>query len=154
MFVMINSLQITYTLHKLVFLMDKLADTTLRQEVKLTFSQFRILMAVGYKKDISQRDIADFWDLTQPAVSRQVELLMKKKLLSRRDNKENRREHLLNLTSAGEKILSQASQILNDTYSSIYKIIPKEEHGVILRNLDTLLQSMCSGKYHSFCKEE
>ena len=150
---MTYSQEITYTLHKLVFLMDKLGDQSLQKKVNLTFSQFRILMAVGYKENISQRDIADFWDMTQAAVSRQVEILIKKKLVSKKDNKENRREHMLNLTQQGEQLLVKATGVLDNTYQTIYSVIPQSEQGKMSQNLDKLLQAICNGKTHSFCDD-
>ena len=144
---------ITYTLHKLGFLMDKIGDTTLQKHFQMTFSQFKILIAINHKKDASQRDIADFWDMTEAAVSRQIEILMNKKLVARRENKENRREHLLNLTQSGLKSLDKATKLLDQEYGKIYSVIPLEEQKILVNNLDTLLQTICRGEPHSFCND-
>ena len=150
---MTHSREITFTLHKLVFLMDKIGDQSLQKNVNITFSQFRILLAINHKENLSQRDIAEFWDMTQAAVSRQVEILIKKKLVTRKDNKDNRREHVLNLTVEGENLLTKASVALDTEYHSVYKVISEEEQSIMSRNLDKLLQTICNGKTHSFCSD-
>ena len=139
---MIPSHQITYNLHKSVFLLDKLADRILRERLKMTFSQFRVLMAIG-RKDVCQKDIADFWDMTEAAVSRQIEILAGKKLITKKENAKNRRARIVSLTSSGEKLLQRAFTLIDGEYEEIYKDINQKERKVLVESLDKLLCSMC-----------
>jgi DNA-binding MarR family transcriptional regulator len=94
-----NSL--VYRFHKLMFLMDRHADQLLRKEFDLGLAQFFILMAIFEHTECSQRDIAKYLELTEPAVSRHVEGLTTRGYIVRRTNANNRREHLLQLSEDG-----------------------------------------------------
>lgn len=119
--------EIVRNLHRLVFLMDKIADHLLRKKLYLTFSQFRILIVVGKIKNVTQAEVAKFLDLSPAAISRQIELLAAKKLLKVSANAKVRRENILALTSKGHKQLEKAMDIMSGSFNRIYKILGKSE---------------------------
>jgi DNA-binding MarR family transcriptional regulator len=103
---------LVYRFHKLMFMMDRHADQLLRREFDLGYAQFLVLMAVAEHGVCSQRGIATYLDLTEPAVSRQVEVLTARGYLDRRTNEQNRREHLLQLTLDGRQSYDQITGAL------------------------------------------
>src|SRR5437867_4108440 len=123
---MIHSRDITYNLHKVVFLLDKIADKALEQKLEITFSQFKILMAID-GEEVCQKTIADYWDMTEAAVSRQIDLLVAKKIINRKENAENRRQHMLSLTKTGKQQLKSAIKLIDQKYEEIFQVIDQKE---------------------------
>lgn len=148
---MIHSRDITYNLHKLVFLLDKISDQLLQENLQMSFSHFRLLMAMHSKDHLSQKDIAEYWDMTEAAVSRQVEMLIERKLIFIEENTENRRQHLLTLTSLGKKQLEKAYTILETKYEEIFAVINQRERKVMVEALHKLLKVICPGKGDGSC---
>lgn len=140
---------IAYKIHKAVFIMDKLADSTLQNKLDLTFSQFLVLMSVVQNPKIKQIDIADFLELTQAAVSRQIEVLKNKGLITISQNEENRRENLLSPTVKGKEIFIKANAILHETFDDLYKVMNEKEKENLEKSLNKLLFSVC-GKSKSW----
>lgn len=139
----IHSRRIIYSIHKLVFLTDKIGDNLLQNRLQLTFSQFRILMAVEKTDDVCQRDIARYWDMTEAAVSRQIAILITKKFIARKENKKNRREYILTLTKQGTSQLEKACRILDIHFEAIYGVVTQIERKVLLESFDKLLKQIC-----------
>ncbi len=141
-----HSKSIAFTIHQVVFLLDKLADKTLQQKLNLTHSQFLILMALNYNPDVSQAKIAQYLELTEAAVSRQIEILIEKKMIAGQENKNNRRENILSLTKSGQDKLHEAFHVLDNKYQEIFKVIGKSDSKTFSQSLDKLLNALCSDK--------
>ncbi len=142
---MANTQDITYNLHKVVFLMDKLGDKVLQEHLNLSFSQFRIIMAIS-NNAVSQKDIADYWEMTEAAVSRQVEGLLNDTMIKRVENPVNRRENILSLTKKGETYLEKSFFVLDKAYESIYEHLDEREREVLVGGLHKLLKVICTNK--------
>lgn len=140
---------IAYKVHKAVFVMDKVADSALRQKLNLTLSQFLILMTVNKSPNITQIQVADFLEQTQAAASRQIDVLKNKKLIEIMKNQDNRRENLLSSTPLGQKVFTEANEILHKTFDDLYKIMSEKEKDHLEKSLDKLLFTIC-GKRKTF----
>lgn len=148
---MIHSNEITYKLHKLIFLMDKRADKTLQEKLDLTFSQFRILIAIDHQT-VCQKDIANYWDMTEAAVSRQVDIMVEAGLIDKEENEENRRRFLLKLSDKGKKNLKDATELIDSAYEKIYSVVNQEERKVLGEALHKLLDVLCPQSGGEDCK--
>jgi len=129
---------IGYKVHKLACLMGRAAEQALADDGGLTFSQFRMLMAVHRGRDLTQKRVARFHGLTEAAVSRQIEILREKKLLQTEENADNRRERKLTLTEKGTLLLAKARKTLESTFASPFAKLAAEEK----RHLDTYLTTL------------
>lgn len=139
-----NARELTYALHKVVFLLDKLVDQALEEELGITFSQFKIIMAIDYNT-VCQKEVATFWDMTEAAVSRQVELLLASKLLLRKENEENRRQYHLTLSEKGKRVFDEGFKVISETYDEYYVLLTETEHRILLESLTKLLNGICKG---------
>ncbi len=119
--------EITFKLHKLNFLLNRLADQALTSKTDLTLSQFFMLKAIEQAPQSSQCTVARFLDLTEAAISRQVDLLIDKKLLERTPNPASRREHLLGIAKPGQKELARAKKVLTQAFSEFYGALDAKE---------------------------
>lgn len=142
---------IAYKIHKAVFVMDKAADSTLQNKLDITLSQFLILMAIEHHTNVSQTEIANFLELTQAAVSRQIEVLRNKKLITISQNEESRRENILRPTPLGQKLFREAGIILDETFENLYKVMTDKEKKSLEKSLDKLLFSVCGKRKSIDC---
>ena len=137
---------IAYKIHKAVFVMDKTADSTLQEKLNLTLSQFLILMSIEQNPNLTQVEIARFLELTQAAVSRQIDVLKNKNLITISQNEKNRRENLLFPTLKGKEIFTKADKILHETFETLYKVMDEKEKENLEKSLDKLLSTVCGKK--------
>ena len=149
---MIHSKQITYSIHKAVFLLDKLADRVLGERLDLTYSQFRMLLAVNHRGAVSQKDIAKFWEVTEAAVSRQLEVLRVKGLVGIAENAKDRRAHVIALTPKGKEKLNTAIRSIDQAYEEVYQVVKPGERRVLVEVLGKLLRKMCEEHQSFFCQ--
>ncbi len=137
-------------LHRSAMLLERRADRALQQELDLSFCQCMILCSLKNNPDCSQQCIAKCRDLTEAAVSRQIDSLRKKKLIIRRENERNRREHILKLTPKGREVLEQATKLMLKTFDNAFAPVPASD----MRRLEKMLTQLlayahdadCSGK--------
>lgn len=139
-----NSL--AHKIHKVVFVMDKLADSSLFYETGLTLSQYLILMSVVENPGITQIEIADRHELTQAAVSRQTDVLRNKDLIQVKKNEANKRENFLFPTIMGKDVFKEASKILEAEFNKMYGCMSDDEKKELEKSLDKLLISVCGKK--------
>jgi DNA-binding MarR family transcriptional regulator len=135
--------EITYKLHKVIFLMDKLTDKALQAKHKIRFSQFRMLMAISRHKELCQKEIAQYWEMTEAAVSRQVDILIESKLISREESKENRSKNVLSLTKKGSVLLTSVFKTISQLHGKIYQELDQNEKKIINQGLEKLFKKLC-----------
>ncbi|HHV71812.1 MAG TPA: MarR family transcriptional regulator [Clostridia bacterium] len=76
-------------------------------EYNVTIGQALVMYALLDQEDRSIKDIAQSLELDSPAVSRLVDRLLKGNLITRKEDREDRRALKINLTEEGEKIARQ-----------------------------------------------
>jgi len=79
-------------------------NKTARERFEITGGHFHVLRRIK-SGDTSVSDLADTRHISRPVVSRKVDSLVDKGLVSRRESQEDRRFTVLELTEDGEKIL-------------------------------------------------
>ncbi len=120
-------------LHKAVFAMDRSVDRLLAERFDLTFSQFFILRVLAKRSGTTQKAIAGARGLTEAAVSRSIDVLLEKKLVTRKVNPTNRREHMLVLTKDGTKLEWQARRAALGKIKSALKEFTESERKILVR---------------------
>ena len=100
-------------LHRLHWMTTQFADHLLQKELGYGFAQFKIIKVIHYQDGTTGSLIAKHLNQTQASVSRQIDTLVKAGYIERVENPENRREHILALTTAGVEITKQAQDLLN-----------------------------------------
>ena len=130
-------------LYRFAFLLERKADQALQEKLGLSFSQCMILRSLRLNPECSQQCIAKCRDLTQAAVSRQVDALKAKKLIARRENEKNRREHMLSMTAKGAAALDEALKIMQRTFDAAFKPVAAGDREQLEKTLDLLLEDIC-----------
>ena len=109
---------LTYDLHKLTALLDRVADGLLREHEAVSYSRFLALFAVQETSG-SQRDVARWLGLTEPSTSRMVAVLAEEGLLraTKTTGAGNRRR--LQLTEEGAAVVARCAALLESRFESL-----------------------------------
>ncbi len=131
--------EITYKIHKAVFLLDKLSDQILQCHQGLGFSQFLVLMVLNDQPKAPQKLVANRLDQTQAAVSRQIDILADLGLISRERNPEAKREYVLKLTTSGRNKFKDGLAELDKRLGKLFDIWSGSEKNNLAGCLDRLI---------------
>jgi MarR family transcriptional regulator for hemolysin len=135
-------LETAFAVRKAVFLMDKAVDRALAEAGRLTLMQLTLLRIVEGCPLMTQREAAGIMNLTEAAVSRQVEQLLKRRLLARKKIPEQRRAMALSLTPEGEKELLASMRIGFAVMERYYDRVPEDEMTTVLRAFGRITEGM------------
>ena len=138
----IHSNQIVFPIHKLVMGLDKVGDMALQKKLNISLSQYLIMKAINHCPQNTQKRISTYLGLTEAAVSRHIENLRERKYVLRTENPENRREHILELTSSGESQFKKAEKIFDNTLEENFENIGQNKRKVLLECINQLLEEM------------
>ena len=134
-------MNIVYKIHGLVMAMDKEAEDFFHTNLALSYNKFLILFVIGEKCAATQKDVSYMTNLTEAAVSKQVESLRKSEYLTREEDINDRRQHVLKLTQSGSEILKKALDIMHNNTSSFLSTLDGEELKNLNKYLDKLFNS-------------
>ena len=108
------------------------------QRANLSIPQFRSLRFIQRNPDTSLSDLANHLGLTLPSVSKLVDGLVKKGLISRQESTADRRRLTLVLTQSGEAIINSARANAQVNIAKILSNLSNEELNTIHRTLELL----------------
>lgn len=133
-----------YSIHQMYFLVQKHLEHSLLKSKSISFSQFMILVGFhcSLELPVSQSLIAERLYLTEATVSRHVSTLVSLGLLSRTDDKENRRKHIINITTKGKKVFESAQKIIDKELNSIFSVIKESDRKNIIKNFNGVLSAL------------
>ncbi len=121
---------------------DRIAEQTVQANLNLTLSQYWVLISLEGHEGVSQKAVCRLLGLTAAAVSRQIEALRDKGFIIRKDNPACRREHVLTLTEAGRREVSQGADILRLEFDRLLQAMNAEQKTTLEQSLDTLLEAL------------
>jgi DNA-binding MarR family transcriptional regulator len=104
----------------------------------LTVPQFRILNFIGHNPQASLTDLADHIGLTLPTLSKMVDALVVRQLVTRETCIEDRRRVLLGLTPSGAAQLKAAIDSMQARMAEQLAVLSPEERGQVVNALSTL----------------
>ena len=108
------------------------------QGANLSIPQFRSLRFIQRNPDASLSDLANHLGLTLPSVSKLVDGLVKKGLISRQESTTDRRRLMLVLTQSGESIINSARANAQNKLAKILSNLSNEELNTIHKALELL----------------
>jgi len=82
--------------------------------IGLSSAQFKVLAAIHFYEMKTPVDICKYLSINGGSMTRMVDRLVKKELLEKKTNPEDKRGVLLNLTDTGEVLLEQCMETMED----------------------------------------
>jgi DNA-binding MarR family transcriptional regulator len=113
----VTQVRFTFTVHELVDELDRQADTILRQELEMTYGQFRHLASIGDGCS-SLSELASRMGTTRAATSKRAPDLAARGWI--RVAKEGR-DHAVSLTPKGARLLTAASDLLESEFRDLFR---------------------------------
>ncbi len=106
----------TYSIHKLVWLMDAVANDLLKDNFNITFPKFYVLAVLSTCQPTTQANLAFFLKQSPAAVSNSVAILEREGLVSITKNINHKRQNIVSLTEAGAQLNAAASKFLEEHF--------------------------------------
>lgn len=113
----------------------------IEQKFRLNESEGAALFCLGQSAGLSATDICAITGRPKNSISRAVNVLLRKKLITRRDDIRDRRRKILDLTEEGFQIYKQSEQLFLASERRILSPLSKEE----MKALDAILSKLLRG---------
>jgi DNA-binding MarR family transcriptional regulator len=110
------------------------------EEMDINFPQLRILFRVRAHPGIDLRTLAEQMGISASAASQQVDKLVDRKLLERKDDPEDRRRLSLELTERGRQATGEISRASRSYLESALSTLSREELSDLHRILGHILE--------------
>jgi len=112
---------------------------TAREEFDITGGQFHVLQRIK-NGDTSVSELADAHHISRPVVSRKLDNLVEKGLVSRKESPQDRRFTVLELTPEGEKILEVLSTTKRKWLEEPLGSLTDQELETVIEGFSTLMK--------------
>ncbi len=138
--IMSFSQTLVYKIHKITYILDESATQILTTGFGISYDEFMILNMIFNYPKINQKALAGILRIGKSAVSQKLNKLEKKDLLIRVINPDSKRDKTLKLTSKGEVLFQETSQILNQSSQDIFAKLSNSKE--FEQELDRLIQCL------------
>lgn len=129
--------EVATNLHRLSSVLGRVAERTLQDEYGLGMSQFKVLWILRkHSEGVLQTNIATWCSQTEAAISRQVNLLKRDKLIEKRTDPKNRRNHIICLSAKGEQFANEAMDVLIKEYKPLFAVLSASEQQTLNEMLE------------------
>ena len=130
------------SLHQLMFVLQHLTDELLESNAGVGLSQVRIMAVLSKSVPHSQRTVAMRLRQTEANVSRQLQAMKRRSLVSVRQNKKDKRLKEVLLTSKGSNVNVKAQRLLNAQQKDLLKLLSAKERKSFERATNNLIKSL------------
>jgi DNA-binding MarR family transcriptional regulator len=122
--------------------LEREVENELKVSFKLTFSQFRVMNGLLALGEASGRELADSLEVTPAVVTRQIEALGSRGLVTSKANPRSKRENILSLTPKGEQAVVDASAVIAEHQKAIFANLSVKDEVAFERVIDQLSKSL------------
>ncbi|MCQ6562196.1 MarR family winged helix-turn-helix transcriptional regulator [Paenibacillus mendelii] len=112
----------------------------------ISLIQSHILYEIARQHQPSMQQVADTLGMDITTFSRQVQTLIKKKLVKKTPLPEDRRVYILSLTVEGTFVTGAIDQMMNDYLEEVFSFMNDFEKETVMRSLKLLNDSMLKSK--------
>jgi len=138
-----SSNKIDYILQHITSLLTRDSDQILLEQLGVGYSQYKILRVLSRETAVKQKFIAGLLGQTEASISRQIDLLIDKRLVTKVKDKNNKRVRLIKLTEKGKKISEATTQVLNKYHRSELAGFSQKKQNELLKLLEDFHNSIC-----------
>lgn len=110
---------------------------------RLTIQQLRVLGYLCRRPGSSLGDLARWRDVSLPTMSKMVQCLVRRELVNRVPDPDNRRAIRITLTPAGEDLYRTILDGLQQRLAPLFRDLDPSEQAVLLKSLELLAEVFC-----------
>ncbi len=130
---------VIYTIEEAIKSYRKFAQKNIRKvEGNITVDQALLLILLKNSPELSQGEMAEILFKDYASITRMIELMVKKKYLTRNESQEDRRRKQLILSNEGEKTLKRLFPIIESNRNQALRGLSASE----LAQLDSILKKI------------
>ncbi|KZX15976.1 MarR family winged helix-turn-helix transcriptional regulator [Methanobrevibacter curvatus] len=111
-------------------------------QYELLWEQWSILSKIYRNEGVNQKKIAEISIKNEAAVTRTLNYLEGKNLVSREKSEKDKREYLIYLTENGRKIYEESEEVYFKILNDINNIFKKEELKNLKKSLNKLIDNL------------
>lgn len=117
----LNVIEISLLLHRIVYALDRAADRRLRDQFGVSHSRAVLLRVIGLKGPCSQHELAVALGHTDPAVTGMVRELVAAGLVEVLPDPGNGRRRLVSLTASGTDLVARVTAALDAAMAELVR---------------------------------
>ena len=131
------------------FLIKKISDRLLSEldynlrKYDITARQLEVLDYIKENKNCSQKDLVEFFGIRHTTVIDLIKKLQEKKLINKKQNKENAKSSVITLTKKGQLLADELGNFRDDVENIIAKGLGKEDKKALIYSLNIVYQNIC-----------
>lgn len=111
-------------------------------KVNITVDQWVIMESMYQQGKISQKELAEKTSKDKASLTRMIDLLVNKKILTRKVDTSDRRRQVIILTSKGRKIVLSLEKDIRQLRKKIFKGIGKQELKALEETMNTIYKNI------------
>lgn len=118
--------------------LERALDDQLQEGVQccgVSLVQCHTLMELNLQEEINLKDLSSELGLDKSTVSRGIEYLVKRGLVERRTDSNNRRFVLISLSEKGKEVCTTINTFCDQYYLEVFRRIPQDKHPQVLESL-------------------
>ena len=142
-----TSNKIDYILQHITSLLTRDSDQILQEQLGIGYSQYKILRVLNAGAPVKQRFIADLLGQTEASISRQINLLVVKNLITKTVDPRNRRVRLIVITQKGHKIADASNEVLDRFHKNTLNDFSDKQKTELLKSLEDLHDKICDSNH-------
>lgn len=123
-----------------------LTDHFNEANVNLTPDQWTVLMHLDTQNSVTQQDLCNAIFKHKPSMTRLIDTMEAKGLVSRREDKTDRRKKIVSLTGLGREVLDRSQKVAVITLRKALAGIPIEDLRISQEVLKTIFKNTSDGK--------
>lgn len=120
--------------------LDKIIDPFLTEKFGITESQFRILTPIFVHGYTTQKSLADFWNVSEAAINRQVGIMIKKGLVLKKINKKDLRKTEIHLTPNVKKMIHTIYPQMDTFLEEKFKKLSQKDREEIVLSFEKIIK--------------
>jgi DNA-binding MarR family transcriptional regulator len=111
-------------------------------EVSLTIAQIKSMFFIANENSVNFRTLAKALKVTPSNVTGIIDRLVEQQLVSRKENPEDRRMSMLQLTAKGTKLISGLREMRDTQMLKVLKNLPEDELNTIMKGYSTMAKAV------------
>ena len=133
---------LTQLLGELFQLMNQFGDLELRMETSLTPSELHIVECIGFKTNVTSKEIGERLNITKGGISQQIKKLIEQEIIIKEKSKQDKRVSYLILTKKGKKFYKEHQKIKEKFESDLVGNLNELEMKGFLKGIELLNKSL------------
>ncbi|MDU4960092.1 MAG: MarR family transcriptional regulator [Sporomusaceae bacterium] len=113
----------------------------------ITLSQCHLLTEIGWAGTASLNTLSERLGVDKSTMSRNIDILVTARLVSRTTAPDNRRAVSIALTDPGQQLFEQIEASMTQFYQTLLQALPPDKRGQVLESLELLLTAIPDGRW-------